>query len=663
MTLSVLSQTSCGETNGQILTSLDRVYGSNLINLYKNNEFFSAYTITASTYVISGLSSGVYYSNLYDGGGCFGISDSVEINQSENFNFGFFTINTPACYFRTGKIIVTGITGGVPPYTYSWSADTLQWETPPTGDTVTGLSSSNFSCTVTDSNGCSKTKTTQLIDANNLGIVTLYRTPPSCFQSDGQITFVLSGGSPPYNYQLSNGINQILLSNTVTFTNLSSGNYTLNVTDAGLCTYTNTTFLSAPSTFTTLSTNSYNSTCAFNDGGINVTVQGGSPPYTFSLYNLSSGYTQSSVSFLGQYTFLGLSSDTYNLFVSDTSNTCQYTKQFEINNITTFDFSLNGQSTTCGFRNGVINTTITSASTGVTNFQYFLSNGFQSSITTATTYSFSGLDYGYYSVSVKDIVNNCTQTKNVNIDSSSPPNLFLSSTGCLQGSGGTVSALVMSNNENYNLNWSSNVNGQSGIYLTGLTAGTYTLTLSSDTGCITTNSIDVTCNPTKILTYDYILETSSESILSAGEQDFSTMVFSGYSNVIVDSETCLLNYYSINLLVSIGGTDYEFPFYFSSSLNDIPTYVDYCLFLESSVLTIPFINSCTVNTDTNTITVETQTVNGVEYYSDSDFFVDVRIDYNINCESIQECSCTGLVLKLDASNVNSYPGYGNTWFK
>jgi len=334
MSLSVLSQTSCGENNGQILTFLDKVYGSNLINLYKNNEFFSAYTITSSTYVISGLSSGVYYSDLYDGGGCFGISNSVEINQSENFDFGFFTINTPACYFRKGKIIVTGITGGVPPYTYSWSADTIQWATAPTGDTVTGLSSSNFSCTVTDSNGCSKTNTTQLIDAGNLGIVTLYRTPPSCFQSDGQITFVLSGGSPPYNYQLSNGINQILLSNTVTFTNLSSGNYTLNVTDAGLCTYNNTTFLSAPSTFTTLSTDSYNSTCAFNDGRINVTVQGGSPPYTFSLYNLSSGYTQSSVSFLGQYTFLGLSSDTYNLFVSDTSNTCQYTKQFEINNIT-----------------------------------------------------------------------------------------------------------------------------------------------------------------------------------------------------------------------------------------------------------------------------------------------------------------------------------------
>ncbi len=662
MSLSVVDNTTCGSDNGSILTSFGTVYGSNTINLYRNNNYLSAFTITSSTYVVTGLSQGVYYADVTDGGGCLGVSNSVEISPSVNFDFGFYNINTPACYYRTGKIIVTGITGGVPPYTYSWSADTVQWTTPPTGDTVTGLSSSNFSCTITDSNGCSKTKTTQLIDASNITLVTLYRTSPSCFQSDGEITYILSGGSPPYNYQLSNGINQILFSNTVTFNGLSSGNYTLNVTDAGLCTFTNTTFLSAPNTFTTLSTTSTNSYCAFNDGSINVIVQGGTPPYNFSIYSSNSGYSQTSSSFLGQYTFTSLSSDTYTLYVSDQNTSCQYNKQFQILNVTNFDFGVTGQSTTCGYQNGIINVAITSATTGVTNFQYFLSNGFQSSITTATTYSFSGLQYGYYSVSVKDVANNCTQTKNANINSSSPPNLFLSSTECLQGSGGTISALIMSNSDNYDLNWSSNVNGQNGIFLTGLTAGTYTLTLSSDTGCVITNSVDVVCNPTKVMTYDYLLSSSIQTDITAGEQDFSTMVFSGYSNVIKDSETCLLNYYSITVLVSIGGGNYEFPFYFATTLNDIPTYVDYCSFLESSVLTIPYISSCRVNTTTNTITVETQTVDGVEYYKDSDFFVDININYDVNCESVEECSCTGLVLKLDASDTNSYPGYGNTWF-
>jgi hypothetical protein len=662
MSLSVVDNTSCGSNNGSILASFGAVYSANTLNLYRNSSYLSAFTITSPTYTITGLSQGVYYADVTDGGGCSGVSNSVAINPSVNFDFGFYNVNTPACYYRTGKIIVTGITGGVPPYTYSWSADTVQWTTAPTGDTATGLSSSNFSCTITDSNGCSKTKTTQLTDASNLSLITLYRTSPSCFQSNGEITYIISGGSPPYNYQLSNGVNQILFSDTVTFSDLSSGNYTLLVTDAGLCTYTNTTFLSAPNTFTTLSTTSSNSHCSFNDGSINVIVQGGTPPYNFTIYNSNSGYSQTNSSFLGQYTFTSLSSDTYTLYVTDQNTSCQYSKQFEILNVTNFDFALTGQNTTCGYQNGIINVAITSATTGVTNFQYFLSNGFQSSITTATTYSFSGLQYGYYSVSVKDVVNNCTQTKNANVNSSSPPNLFLSSTGCLQGSGGTISALIMGNTGDYNLTWSPNVNSQEGIYLTGITGGTYTLTLSADSGCIITSSVDVTCNPSKTYTYDYILGESLQSTLIEGELDFSTMVFSGYSNIASSSEGCLLNYYSINVIISLGGIEYEFPFYFSSSLNDIPTYSAYCEFLNSSVLTIPYIESCEVNTTTNTITITTQTINGIEYYKDSDFYVDITIDYNVNCESIQECSCTGLVLKLDASNQNSYPGYGNTWY-
>jgi cytochrome P450 len=48
-------------------------------------------------------------------------------------------------------------------------------------------------------------------------------------------------------------------------------------------------------------------------------------------------------------------------------------KQFEILNVTNFDFALTGQNTTCGYQNGIINVAITSATTGVTNFQYFLS--------------------------------------------------------------------------------------------------------------------------------------------------------------------------------------------------------------------------------------------------------------------------------------------------
>jgi len=662
-TLSVLSATTCGSDNGTLQVSMNSLYGNYAtIGLYKNNELFSGYTSNTINYTITGLTEGIYHSQVFDNGGCNCVTNSVAVNDSVGFDFGFYKVNTPACYLRTGKLVITGITGGVPPYTYSWSADTIQWTTPPTGDTVTGLSTSNFSCTLTDSNGCSKTKTTQLVDAGNLAVINVSKTNPTCFDNNGSITYIISGGTPPYNYQLSNGINQILFSDTVTFNNLTSGNYELYITDAGLCNLTYTTFLTAPNTFTTLSTTSINSYCSFNDGSVNAIIQGGTPPYTFTIYNSTSSYTQNVTTFLGQNTFRGLTSDTYTLKISDKNQTCSYYENFTILNITNFDFQLNGQNTTCGYRNGVIDVSVTSATTATTNFQYYLSNGFQSSITTATTYSFSGLEYGFYSVSVRDVALNCTQTKTINIDSSSPPNLFLSSTSCLEGSGGTVSALIQGSEGNYNLTWSPNVNGQTGIFLTGLTAGTYTLTLSADSGCVFTESATVSCTPTNTYTFEYTLETASETNTLPGNLDFSIMVFSGYSNIVSQSETCLLNSYAISVDVTIGDTVFNFPFYFSNTLNNIPTFQEYCDFLQYSLLTIPHISSCSVNTTANTVTISTETVNGVEYYSDGGLSVNIVVDYNVNCESIQECPCTGLVLKLDAGNSNSYPGYGNTWY-
>ena len=56
-----------------------------------------------------------------------------------------------------------------------------------------------------------------------------------------------------------------------------------------------------------------------NDGTVVVTVQGGSPPYTYTIYNSDSGYSQSQVSFIAQNKFSNLSSDTYTVKIKDKS--------------------------------------------------------------------------------------------------------------------------------------------------------------------------------------------------------------------------------------------------------------------------------------------------------------------------------------------------------
>lgn len=658
--LSVSAGTSCSNNNGVIISETTNVYNYADYSLYKDNSLFSTFTSSTNSTAITGLSSGMYYLTM-NNGGCSAISDTVIIDDSPSLNFGLYTINAPACYFRGGRIIVTGLTG-TPPYTYGWSADSVQWGITPTGDTATGLTSGNFTVTVTDSVGCSLSKNVTLDTSYYLTLVTSLVTSPTCNSNNGELYYVISGGSPPYFYQLSNGDNIVTNNQSVTFTGLSSGNYTLNVTDAGLCRLTNTQFVTTPNVFTTLSVSKTDSKCAYNDGTIVATVQGGSPPYTYTIHNSDSGYSQSQVSFIAQNKFSNLSSDTYTIKIKDKSNLCEYSETVTIDNITPFDFTLSKIDTTCGYRNGTITVNVTPSLSSSTLFQYTLSNGFTSAIYSATSYTFSGLSPDTYSLTVLDVNNKCRQTKSIYVNSSSPPNLFLSSTECLQGSGGTISALIQGTTGKYNLTWSNNVNGQTGIFLTGLTAGTYTLTLSGDSGCIYNTSTVISCNPTKTSTYNYSLVNSKQVNSVPTITQIQTMSFSGYSNLVQNYEDCFLNSAQVNLIIDIGFDEYVFPYYLITDLNITPSYSDYINFVKKSIESIPYILSCDINQTSNTVTIVSETINNVEYYKDEDISLSVRIDYDINCGSLDNCPCANLVLKLDASNPNSYPGYGNTWF-
>jgi hypothetical protein len=660
VSLTVSAGTSCDSDNGVIIANTPYVYDYCTLNLYKNNNIFSSYTLTGESFAITGLSYGLYYANI-DNGGCQGTSDTVFIDDSPALNFGFYTINSPACYFRGGRIIVTGLTG-TPPYSYNWSADTVQWGIPPTGDTATGLTSGNFLVTVTDSAGCQVSKEVTLDTAFFITLVTSLRTSPTCNSNNGELYYVISGGSPPYYYQLSNGDNIVSYNQSVTFTGLAANNYTLNVTDAALCTLSNTQFLSTPNVFTTLSVTKTDSTCAFNDGTVVATVQGGSPPYTFSIYNSNSGYSQSQVSFVAQNIFKNLSSDTYTVSIKDKTNTCEYSEEVVIENITPFDFTLSKSDTTCGYQNGTVTVNVTPNSSASTLFQYFLSNGGTSAVYTSTTYTFSGLSPNTYDLTVLDVNNRCRQTKSIYVASSSPPNLFLSNTGCLQGSGGTISALIQGTSGDYVLSWSNNVNEQTGIYLTGLTAGTYTLTLSGENGCVYNSTTTIDCNPVRNTTYNYKLSTANSYNKIPSIIEIEQMAFSGFSSSVGGYQDCILNSAQVNLVVDIGFDEYVFPYYLITDLDITPSYSEYVNFVKISIESIPFIQSCEINLINNTVTIVGEVVNGVEYYNDEDISLSVRIDYDVNCASLDNCPCANLVLKLDASNDESYPGNGNIWY-
>ena len=140
-------------------------------------------------------------------------------------------MDTNSCGTDSGKLYVTGLTG-TPPFTYQW-AGTSNIEQ--TTDYATGLTQGFYTCTIEDSTGCvtSRSATISLLSPMSLSNYTI--ETPTCVGNDGSLTIYLNGGTPPYYCLLSNGEVITTLNTGITFSDLVSTTYQLEITDATLC--------------------------------------------------------------------------------------------------------------------------------------------------------------------------------------------------------------------------------------------------------------------------------------------------------------------------------------------------------------------------------------------------------------------------------------------
>lgn len=120
---------------------------------------------------------------------------------------------------------------GTSPFTYSWNTVPVQ-----TTPNITGLCIGTYIVTMTDAGGCSATNSVTITEPPVL-TVTLSSTPASCGScADGTATATPGGGAPPYTY-LWTPTSQT----TASATGLSSGVYTVCVTDVNGCVTCNNT--------------------------------------------------------------------------------------------------------------------------------------------------------------------------------------------------------------------------------------------------------------------------------------------------------------------------------------------------------------------------------------------------------------------------------------
>lgn len=404
------------------------------------------------------------WSNGETGPSVFGVgagSYSVTVTDMMGTATGSVTLGQPSAIstqaISTGTTcanaggVDVNVSGGVGPYTYSWSNGS-------TSKTQSGLASGLYCVTVTDINGCT--------DASCVGVVGQLMVDVTTFDSrcafacDGSANAIVTGGTAPYSYVWNTG------GTTPTISPLGPGTYTVTVTDANGCMVIGTGVVSEPPPVL-LTIDSQDPGCNNGNGGqISINSVGGVGPYTY-LWN--TGQTTSTIN--------NLSTGTYIVNVTDANGCVKDTMVVLAGG--SVNLIVNSSDVTCG---GSDDGTATAfASNGVAPYTYAWSNGMSGTF-------IGNLSPGDYSVTATD-AGGCASINTVTVGAGGTGlnlNFTSSDESCGGGNDGTAGVTATGGSGNYTYNWS---NGMSTGNISGLSAGSYSVTVNDGTGCSSTGSI------------------------------------------------------------------------------------------------------------------------------------------------------------------------------
>lgn len=393
------------------------------------------------------------------------------------------TNKTDVCFGGTNGTITVTATGGTGTKTYSNDGGvTFQ-----ASNVFTGLAAGTYSIVVKDANNCTTTPASVTINQSGsaLAVAVTSVTNANCNgASTGGVNITASGGyNTAYTYAWTGPSS--FTATTEDLSNRPAGVYNVTVTDAGGCTQTATATIQQP-TALAASAVATNVLCfGGSTGSVNLTVSGGTAPYTYA-WSGPSSYTATTEDLTARP--IG----TYNVVVTDANN-CTINASASITqpavlastNVVT-NVLCNGTST------GAINLTATGGTTPYT-FAWTGPASF-----TATTEDLSNRPAGAYSVTVTD-ANGCTATTS-NIQITQPTALTLTAVNtpvsCNGGTNGTITATAGGGTTGYTYS----INGttfQATATFSGLSAGTYTVTVKDANNCTTTATTTIT-QPTAI---------------------------------------------------------------------------------------------------------------------------------------------------------------------
>lgn len=492
--------------------------------------------VTHGTQMLNDLDAGVYTVTLTDASGCITTCTFVIEGVPCAVTLDVVTVVDASCGSNNGSISVSA-TGGSAPYMYA-----IDNSPPVLSPEFPGLFAGNYTIVVTDNVGCTASVTAIVGETEAPVIEDIVTENSTCNQPDGSITILASGGFGMLSYILNSNPPQ----SAPLFENLTAGNYAIQVIDeAGCVVNANVVIVDAEGPQIT-AINVTQASCGGNDGAIFIEASGADPlaysnggpfqnepeflniaPGTYlisvrdangcmvntqvnvgtlngpeiegvELLHTSCGedngeitiYAEGGTGTLYYYvnnvllsgnTITGLSAGTYNITVED-DNGCVATLQVMIQPSGQPNFNTLIIPPSCGLANGRIELTPTM---GVAPYQYAIGPVFNYGGSAV----FVNLSAGTYIVRMRDAAG-CVQEQDIILMDEAGPEILqvdVVNTSC-----GMANGEIFITATGISLEYSIQTpNYQADPHFVSLAAGTYTITVRDQNGCVDTEIVIV----------------------------------------------------------------------------------------------------------------------------------------------------------------------------
>lgn len=389
LSLNPTNATNCTTSNGSIIA----------IGGGGSTPYAYRWSNGATSATLTNLAAGTYTVTMTDSKGCTTTVTTAIACTPCNLMLNQPTLIT-ACNASAATINVSW-SGGLAPYklTYSGAATNTLTGLTTTSQQINSSVSGNYTITVIDANNCSQFVNFLVTIPTLVSVGVNPTNAINCTASNGSVSAVGSGGTPPYTYRWNNGATTALVSN------LAAGTYTLTMTDSKGCTTTASTTIQCSSTCNlVMGQPTVLASCTGQTAQINVSWTGGRAPYNLTYSGASIGNFNGITETAQQLN--NLPAGNYSISIVDANN-CSQMRSVTV--VTPPLLSLTTSKTDASICLPDNGSASVIASGGTIPYTYMWNNG-------KTTATISALASGTYTTTVTDAAG-CTKNQTVTVNS------------------------------------------------------------------------------------------------------------------------------------------------------------------------------------------------------------------------------------------------------